>query len=111
MKTARSYGGSRRNLKKPHCHNKANGPTSGRAQDSAFGRQAERSPLAPGNVCKAFGEVDTEPSTRLHEVVLPKGTSACGGRCLAADCMDEQYKTLLEEMAPIAEQVADKLNL
>jgi hypothetical protein len=30
---------------------------------------------------------------------------------LAANCSDEQYKTLLEEMAPIAEQVADKLNL
>jgi hypothetical protein len=30
---------------------------------------------------------------------------------LAANCTDDQYKTLLEEMAPIAEQVADKLNL
>jgi hypothetical protein len=29
----------------------------------------------------------------------------------AANCTNEQYKTLLEEMAPIAEQVADKLNL
>jgi hypothetical protein len=28
-----------------------------------------------------------------------------------ANCMDEQYKTLLEEMSPVAEQVADKLNL
>jgi hypothetical protein len=32
-------------------------------------------------------------------------------RGLAANCMDEQYKTLLEEMAPIADQVTDKLNL
>jgi hypothetical protein len=30
---------------------------------------------------------------------------------LAANCTDNQYKALLEEMAPIAEQVADKLNL
>jgi hypothetical protein len=29
----------------------------------------------------------------------------------AANCTDDQYKTLLEEMAPIAEQVAEKLNL
>jgi hypothetical protein len=30
---------------------------------------------------------------------------------LAENCIDDQYKTLLEEMAPIAEQVAGKLNL
>jgi hypothetical protein len=30
---------------------------------------------------------------------------------LAANYTDDQYKTLLEEMAPIAEQVAGKLNL
>jgi tetrahydromethanopterin S-methyltransferase subunit B len=30
---------------------------------------------------------------------------------LAANCSDEQYKALIEEMAPIAEQVAEKLNL
>jgi hypothetical protein len=29
----------------------------------------------------------------------------------AANCIDDQYKALLEEMAPIAEQVAEKLNL
>jgi hypothetical protein len=29
----------------------------------------------------------------------------------AANCTDDQYKALLEEMAPIAEQVAEKLNL
>jgi hypothetical protein len=34
---------------------------------------------------------------------------AAGG--LAANCIDEQYKELLEQMAPIAEQVAEKLNL
>jgi hypothetical protein len=30
---------------------------------------------------------------------------------LAANCSDEQYAELLEQMAPIVEQVADKLNL
>jgi hypothetical protein len=30
---------------------------------------------------------------------------------LAANCSDEQYAELLEQMAPIAEQVTDKLNL
>jgi hypothetical protein len=30
---------------------------------------------------------------------------------LAANCTDEQYVELLEQMAPIAEQVTDKLNL
>jgi hypothetical protein len=29
---------------------------------------------------------------------------------LAANCTDEQYAELLEQMAPIAEQVAEKLN-
>jgi hypothetical protein len=30
---------------------------------------------------------------------------------LAANCIDEQYTELLEQMAPIAEQVVEKLNL
>jgi hypothetical protein len=30
---------------------------------------------------------------------------------LAANCTDEQYTEFLEQMAPIAEQVAEKLNL
>jgi hypothetical protein len=30
---------------------------------------------------------------------------------LAANCIDEQYMELLEQMAPIAEQVTGKLNL
>jgi hypothetical protein len=30
---------------------------------------------------------------------------------LAANCTDDQYKELQEQMAPIAEQVAEKLNL
>jgi hypothetical protein len=30
---------------------------------------------------------------------------------LAANCTDDEYKELLEQMAPIAEQVTEKLNL
>jgi predicted NodU family carbamoyl transferase len=30
---------------------------------------------------------------------------------LAANCCDEQYEELLEQMAPIADQVTEKLNL
>jgi hypothetical protein len=30
---------------------------------------------------------------------------------VAANCSDEQYAKLLEQMAPIAEQVAENLNL
>jgi hypothetical protein len=30
---------------------------------------------------------------------------------LAANCTDDEYKTLLEKMAPIAKQVEGKLNL
>jgi hypothetical protein len=30
---------------------------------------------------------------------------------LAANCIDDQYKELLEQMAPVAEQVTEKLNL
>jgi hypothetical protein len=30
---------------------------------------------------------------------------------LAANCIDDQYKELLEQMAPITEQVTEKLNL
>jgi hypothetical protein len=41
------------------------------------------------------------PKASVHIVV--------GG--LAANCTDEQYAELLEQMAPIAEQVAYKLNL
>jgi hypothetical protein len=41
------------------------------------------------------------PKAPVHVVV--------GG--LAANCTDDQYKVLLEEMVPIVEQVAEKLNL
>jgi hypothetical protein len=42
---------------------------------------------------------------------FPKAPNEVVAGGLAANCTDDQYKELLEQMAPIAEQVADKLNL
>jgi hypothetical protein len=45
---------------------------------------------------------------KLYFPKVPVGVVTGG---LATNCSDEQYAELLEQMAPIAEQVADKLNL
>jgi fructose-1-phosphate kinase PfkB-like protein len=42
---------------------------------------------------------------------FPKAPVAVVAGGLAANCSDDQYKELLEQMEPIAEQVAEKLNL
>jgi hypothetical protein len=42
---------------------------------------------------------------------LPKAPVDVVAGELVENCIDDQYKTLLEEMAQIAEQVAGKLNL
>jgi hypothetical protein len=42
---------------------------------------------------------------------FPKASVDVVAGGLAANCTDDQYKELLEHMAPIAEQVAEKLNL
>jgi hypothetical protein len=42
---------------------------------------------------------------------FPKAPVDVVGGGVAANCTDEQYAELLEQMAPIAEQVAEKLNL
>jgi hypothetical protein len=42
---------------------------------------------------------------------LPKAPVDVVASGLAANCTDEQYPDLLDQMAPIAEQVAEKLNL
>jgi hypothetical protein len=42
---------------------------------------------------------------------FPKALVDVVARGLVANYTDEQYKALLEEMAPITKQVADKLNL
>jgi hypothetical protein len=42
---------------------------------------------------------------------FPKAPVDVVAGVLAANCSDDQYKELLEQMAPIAEQVAEKLNL
>jgi hypothetical protein len=42
---------------------------------------------------------------------LPKAPVDVVAGGLPANCSDDQYKELLEQMAPIAEQVAEKMNL
>jgi hypothetical protein len=42
---------------------------------------------------------------------FPKAPVDVLGGGLIANCTDDQYKALLEEMVPIAKQVAEKLNL
>jgi hypothetical protein len=42
---------------------------------------------------------------------FPKASVDVVAGGLAVNCTDDQYKTLLEEMAPIAAEVAEKLNL
>jgi hypothetical protein len=42
---------------------------------------------------------------------IPKAPVDVVAGVLAANCTDEQYTELLEQMAPIAEQVTEKLNL
>jgi hypothetical protein len=42
---------------------------------------------------------------------FPKAPVDVVAEGLAANYIDEQYRALLEEMAPIAEQVTNKLNL
>jgi hypothetical protein len=42
---------------------------------------------------------------------FPKASVDVVAGGLAANCTDDQYKELLEQMAPIAEQVTEKLNL
>jgi hypothetical protein len=42
---------------------------------------------------------------------FPKASVDVVEQGLAANCTYEQYKELMEQMAPIAEQVAEKLNL
>jgi hypothetical protein len=42
---------------------------------------------------------------------FPKASIDVIAKGLAANCADDQYKELLEQMAPIAEQDAEKPNL
>jgi hypothetical protein len=48
-------------------------PHPGGAEDSSFGGPAGGSPQPPGDIRQALGEVDPQPDSGLHEVVLPKG--------------------------------------
>jgi fructose-1-phosphate kinase PfkB-like protein len=42
---------------------------------------------------------------------FPKAPVVVVAGGLASNCTDDQYMELLEQMAPIAEQVAEKLNV
>jgi hypothetical protein len=45
------------------------------------------------------------------KLYFPKAPMEVVAGRLATNCIDEQYTELLEQMAPIIEQVAEKLNL
>jgi hypothetical protein len=45
------------------------------------------------------------------KLYFPKASVDVVAGGLAANCTDDKYKELLEQMAPITEQVAEKLNL
>jgi hypothetical protein len=64
-----------------------------------------------GDVHEASGKVHPQPDLSIYEVILPEGPVDVVVGGLAAYCTDEQYAELLEQMATIAEQVAEKLNL
>jgi hypothetical protein len=88
----------------------AAGASPWRSEDSTPGGPVEGSPQPAGDLREALGEVDPEPGAGLHEVV-PKAPVDVVASGLAANCIDEQYAKLLEQMTPITEQVAEKLNL
>jgi hypothetical protein len=65
-------------------------------------------------ICAEVGEIHPEPSAQLPEVLLPEGGS--GGVIVvvdgvAADYSDEEFQKLMQETAPIAERVAQRLKL
>jgi hypothetical protein len=69
---------------------------------------------APGhlatNVNHLAKSIPNKVSTFIKSY-FPKAPVEVVAGGLAANCTDEQYTELLEQMAPIAEQVAEKLNL
>jgi hypothetical protein len=69
---------------------------------------------APGRLAtyvKHLAKSTTNQVLAYMKLYFPKAPVDVVARGLAANCTDDQYKTPLEEMAPIAEQVAGKLNL
>jgi septal ring factor EnvC (AmiA/AmiB activator) len=69
---------------------------------------------APGRLAtyvKHLAKSITKQVMAFMKSYFPKALVEVVAGGLAANCTDEQYTELLEQMAPIAEQVAEKLNL
>jgi predicted transcriptional regulator len=69
---------------------------------------------APGCLAmyvKHLGKSIPNQVLAIMKSCFPKALVDVVARVLAVNCTNEQYKTLLEEMPLIMEQVADKLNL
>jgi hypothetical protein len=74
----------------------------------------DRLKKAPGRLATYFKHlVKSIPNQVLAfmKSYFPKASVDVVAGVLAANYSDDQYKELLEQMAPIAEQVAEKLNL
>jgi hypothetical protein len=69
---------------------------------------------APGRLAayvKHLGKFIPNQVLAYMKSYLPKAPVDVVAGGLPANCSDDQYKELLEQMAPIAEQVAEKMNL
>ncbi len=86
-------------------------PHPGGPKHSTTGGSAEGSPQPAWRPTSSTWRSRSRTRCWLHEVVLPEGPVDVVAGGLAANCTDEQYAELLEQMAPIAEQVAEKRNL
>jgi hypothetical protein len=75
---------------------------------------ADRLKEAPGRLAtyvKHLAKLILNQVLAYMKSYFPKAPVDVVAGGLAANCTDDQHNTLLEEMAPIAEQVAGKLNL
>jgi hypothetical protein len=69
---------------------------------------------APGRLAtyvKHLAKLIPNQVLAFMKLYFPKAPVDVVAGGLTVNCTDDQYKTLLEEMAPLAEQVAEKLNL
>jgi hypothetical protein len=102
-KTARSCGASSRNLKKPHF---PGGPKIAPLVD-----RLKEAPRLLATYVKHLAKSIPYQVLAYMKSYFPKAPVDVVVGGLAAICIDEQYKELLEQMTPIAEQVTEKLNL
>jgi hypothetical protein len=71
----------------------------------------ERLKEAPGRLATYVKHLTKSIPNQVLKPYFPKAPMDVVAGGLAANCTDDQYKELLEQMAPIAEQVAEKLYL